>query len=510
MFHSLLRFCLPLMLILSSVATAQNTVTERDIVYDLLRGYLLAANGHYAEAAVILGEAGEKQRNGDILKNAVQAAIHARNLELAKKYAAAWARFSNNVKARQTQAELFLLEKDFVRAEEILSPLMKNNNQLAEDLFTQLLQIKEADIAVAMGGRLFPLNFDGQYYLALLATNLNKIAAANAAVTAAMRFDPTRAEAYFLQAMIASRESGEAATALPFLQRYIAADCHQGVRHCRLTAVLSAFADYVQQNNRWRDTLDAAEARDEEWTLHAGNVLESWGLAAEAKRQYEKVADHFLARIGLARIANDNEGPQAALRFLLNAEVESERQYVVRETTISQLLQESGDLTAAVERLRQARKTVPGNFSLMYNHALFLTEKEEYDGGLAILMEITRLFPDNADSWNALGYVMADLNVDLAVAEQHIIRALQMRPDDPNIMDSLGWAHYRLGKLESALQYLQNAAALSDSAEIAAHLGEVLWELGENAQAKRVWRDSLAKNPNNKVLNETLARYQPF
>ena len=123
---------------------------------------------------------------------------------------------------------------------------------------------------------------------------------------------------------------------------------------------------------------------------------------------------------------------------------------------------------------------------------------------------MTKLYPQDPNAWNALGYVMADHNIALEEAEGYIKKALSIRKDDPNILDSLGWVYYRLGRLASARHYLNKAAEGESSAEIFAHLGEVLWELGNHEEAKKIWRKALAQFPQNTVLDETVSRYRPF
>ena len=82
-----------------------------------------------------------------------------------------------------------------------------------------------------------------------------------------------------------------------------------------------------------------------------------------------------------------------------------------------------------------------------------------------------------------------------------------MAPDDASILDSLGWVQYRLGNSREALQSLERAYKLRSDAEIAVHLGEVLWVAGRQADAERTWKEASAKEPQNLVLQQTLARF---
>jgi Flp pilus assembly protein TadD len=122
------------------------------------------------------------------------------------------------------------------------------------------------------------------------------------------------------------------------------------------------------------------------------------------------------------------------------------------------------------------------------------------------LKRLIKLQPDHAHAYNALGYSFADRNLRLPEAQGLIEKALQLSPDDPFIIDSMGWVLYRLGKNRQALEYLRRAYATRQDPEIAAHLGEVLWVAGERSEADRVWREATEKAPDNDALTSTIKR----
>jgi Flp pilus assembly protein TadD len=108
-----------------------------------------------------------------------------------------------------------------------------------------------------------------------------------------------------------------------------------------------------------------------------------------------------------------------------------------------------------------------------------------------------------------LGFSLAERNMRLPEAKQLIVKALTFAPDDPFITDSLGWVEFRLGNLSAALQHLQKAYKERPDAEIAAHLGEVLWQLSRQDEARAVWREGVKLAPDNETLQETLQRLKP-
>lgn len=114
--------------------------------------------------------------------------------------------------------------------------------------------------------------------------------------------------------------------------------------------------------------------------------------------------------------------------------------------------------------------------------------------------------PDHHHAYNALGYSLAERNTRLPEARQLVLKALELAPKDPFIMDSLGWVEFRSGNLEEARRLLQNAFDLKPDAEIAAHLGEVLWTIGKKSQALSIWKDAEKLNAKNETLVETVKR----
>ena len=113
---------------------------------------------------------------------------------------------------------------------------------------------------------------------------------------------------------------------------------------------------------------------------------------------------------------------------------------------------------------------------------------------------------DDARALNALGYIMTNHTTRYREALGYIERALALEPDDPAIIDSMGWVQYRLGNFELARDYLQRAFDGQPDPEVAAHLGEVYWKLGEQARARAIWNDALAEAPDHDVLLETVQR----
>jgi tetratricopeptide (TPR) repeat protein len=146
---------------------------------------------------------------------------------------------------------------------------------------------------------------------------------------------------------------------------------------------------------------------------------------------------------------------------------------------------------------------------LLYEQAMLSEKLNRLDEMEKLLRAVIAKNPSYYNAYNALGFSLADRNLRLPEAKQLIVKALTFAPDDPFITDSLGWVEFRLGNFGAALTHLQKAYKSRADAEIAAHLGEVLWRMKRQDEALKVWREGLATAPNNETLQETLQRLKP-
>ena len=126
-----------------------------------------------------------------------------------------------------------------------------------------------------------------------------------------------------------------------------------------------------------------------------------------------------------------------------------------------------------------------------------------------ILLNLIKQNPDDSSALNALGYSYADRNVSLTESMRLIQKAISISPNDPYILDSLGWVHFRLGNKEQAIQYLKQSFEQLPEAEVAAHLGEVFWSTGAIEEAEKIWRKGEAINASQSTLRDTLKRLKP-
>jgi tetratricopeptide (TPR) repeat protein len=175
----------------------------------------------------------------------------------------------------------------------------------------------------------------------------------------------------------------------------------------------------------------------------------------------------------------------------------------------AQLLRDANDFRGAFDVLGRAVEANPGSPELLYDYAMVAEKIDRVDVLEASLRRVIQLKPDHAHAHNALGYTLADRNVRLQEAYELIEQALKLAPEDPFIIDSMGWVLYRMNQNDAALTFLKRAYEIRADAEIAAHYGEVLWATGKQDEARKVWSGALKQSPANELLLATVKKFSP-
>ena len=173
----------------------------------------------------------------------------------------------------------------------------------------------------------------------------------------------------------------------------------------------------------------------------------------------------------------------------------------------AQLLREANQNQTAFDLIATAIEKTPNNPDLLYEYGMTAEKLGRFEVLENAMRTLIKVRPDNAQAYNALGYTLADRNQRLDEAKALIEKANALAPDDASILDSLGWVQYRLNNNRDAIVNLQHAYKLRADAEIAVHLGEVLWVNGRHAEAEDLWKEASVKDPQNVVLQQTLARF---
>jgi tetratricopeptide (TPR) repeat protein len=201
------------------------------------------------------------------------------------------------------------------------------------------------------------------------------------------------------------------------------------------------------------------------------------------------------------------QGQMAQARALLRSHPERRPEDArLKLVAEAQLLRDFKDWQQAYEVYGEAVTRFPNDNDLIYDQAMMAEKANRLDAMENLLRQLIATKPDHHHAYNALGYSLADRNVRLPEAKQLIEKAVELEPDDAYIQDSLGWVEFRMGNVQRALDILQGAYGKRPDAEIAAHLGEVLWAQGQREQALKIWREGLLLSSDNETLQGTLKR----
>lgn len=176
-------------------------------------------------------------------------------------------------------------------------------------------------------------------------------------------------------------------------------------------------------------------------------------------------------------------------------------------TAESRVLQTAGRAPEAVIVLSEGLSRFPDDGDILYARALAADVAGDQDMLVSDLTKLIELEPQNAHALNALGYHLTDNNQDLDRAEVLLVKANELLPNDPAIMDSLGWLFYRQGKLEQSIELLSGAFKLYPDSEIAAHLGEALWLSGREEEATKLVEEALLTDPDDDKLLQVQRKY---
>ena len=195
---------------------------------------------------------------------------------------------------------------------------------------------------------------------------------------------------------------------------------------------------------------------------------------------------------------------RAMLRNLQNGNAETASNAYMLE---AELVDRDGNSEEALKVYGRGLRLLPDQTQLRYARALHAEKIDRIDIAEQDLRAILEASPDDPNALNALGYTLADRTDRYDEALALISRAYEMLPEEPAIVDSMGWIHYKLGDYEKAEEFLRAALELAYDSEIAAHLGEVLWAMGRVDEALAVWDDALARDPESQVVLETKVRF---
>ena len=280
--------------------------------------------------------------------------------------------------------------------------------------------------------------------------------------------------------------------------------------HAALGLLAIESKDYLAAEKYFQQSLKNGFKEPDQIYIYLGKLAEQQKNDKQALVWFEKVeqGDHYLeAKISEANIIARTQNTDAAIKMLdeIN-DLSTEQQIMVIETQAALLAQAKRN-QESFDLLNKAVQNVVNTPSLIYDYASAAERIGKYDLMESELNKAIAMKPDYAAAYNALGYSLADRNVKLDLAKEMIDKALALTPDDHFMIDSLGWVYYRQGKLDLAVEQLRRAYSVQADPEIAAHLGEVLWQQGKQEEAKKIWQDALKENADNEILLAIMKKF---
>lgn len=213
------------------------------------------------------------------------------------------------------------------------------------------------------------------------------------------------------------------------------------------------------------------------------------------------------AQIGRAQLLADQGKVEEGRALLHGIKSSDPREQLALKRAESDLLVKAKRYDDAETLLAVEIKNNPDDLDLLYQYGMVAELNKHYEVMEKAMRRVMTSQPENAQAYNALGYSLTERNTRLPEALKLLQKAASLAPEDPYIMDSLGWVKYRLGDKQQALDLLRRAYGIQAQAEIGAHLGEVLWESGQQDEARKTWREALKLDGDDDTLRSTMKRY---
>lgn len=528
------------------------TEMSGELLYYLLSAEIAGQRGRLDIAVPFYLKAAQLSRDPDIVERATRIAVYARDEQSALTAAEMWVELQpENLEAHQVTAALLMrkgkVNEALPHLEKVLS-VDQHNGHNSYMLITSLLS-KEKDKQAALDAmeqlvakrRDDPEALYAYAHLAMLVGSLDK---AETAVNEALDKIPNWSEAHILRANILLRQ-GHTEKVMNLLHEAVETYPDDVTIRLFYARRLVDEKKYEESREQFSRLLDYKP--DDPETLYALGLLNlQTERVQEAKRDFDRLIELGQrvddAYYYLGQMAEMEKDSAAAIRYY--SEVRKGINYVEAQIRIAAILAGQGDIDAARARIQNisaptldvelrlflaegeilrnanmyeeayevyslALQQMPDNSQILYARALTAEKLGRIDEAINDLTEIAKNEPNNAEALNALGYTLVDTTARIAEGKQYIEKALRIKPNDPAILDSMGWAYYRLGQHDKALRYLQHAFDKLKDPEIAAHLGEVLWVLGDKKRAREIWDEALRATPKDKVLLNVIERFAP-
>ncbi|MGH8618988.1 MAG: tetratricopeptide repeat protein [Burkholderiales bacterium] len=529
--------------------TLPQTDLTQQLLFKLLVGEIAQQRGQTAVAVQAYLDVARETKDPRIAQRATEIAWNARMSAAALEAASIWLQAEpESPQARQVLAALLVNQPKIAEAQPHLEKWLAADPAAAGQTFLQIgaLAVRNQDRAAALQlvqslARPYPQLPEAHFAVAQVAAAANDDALALTESREALRLKPDWEQAALLHAQVLQKKSGAEATAflkgflaknpramdarLVYARQLVGEKQYEDARKefqsllaefptnadvAMAVALLSLqLQDFDAAESQLKQALDNNYKDPDAVRFYLGQISEDRKRYDDALKWYTLVSagEQFIpARARYAGVLVKQGKVAEARKYLQETGAAYPQNRVQFVQIEAQLLRDTGDYRGAYDVLADALAKSPASLDLMYDTAMAAEKVDRLDVMETNIRKLIQLKPDHAHAYNALGYSLADRNIRLDEARTLLDQALKLAPDDPFIIDSMGWVLFRQGDLDGARKQLERAYQLRPDGEIAAHLGEVLWVQGQQDAARKLWADALKKEPSHEGLQSTIKR----
>lgn len=524
-----------------------------EVLYDLLVAEIAVPRGRLALSAEALGRVAEQTRDPRLAERATLVALYAKDYVRALAAAKLWLELQpDTLDANEALAEAMLglerIEDAKVQFARVIGlPVAESSTQVYSKIATALARHPNRAVGIEVMRSLVaaqPKKRESHFALAHLAVRAGDLDLALATINQGLALSPAWEEGAIFKSRVLVSRKDEQAT-LRFFHDYLKAYPEAVSLRLNYARYLIDMKQWDQARAQFKRVLEekpqdadavyavgllalqanqldeakiflrqnlALQPENDQARLYLGQIAEQERAYDEAERWYGEVDSeqyYFEAQSRMAQLAAKRGNVEGARARLHNMQPRNEQQRVQLVLSEDQILRDVRRYEESLKLLSAALEELPTDGELLYARALVAEKLNMIDLHEADLRKILAKDPNNAHALNALGYTLADRTTRLKEAQELVERAMTLKPDDPFIIDSMGWVHYRLGNTAEAVKLLKRAFSIRADAEISAHLGEVLWVSGDQAGAENIWREALKDTPNNEVLLGVIKKFKP-
>lgn len=535
-----------------SAAKAATSGLTPDILNQFLLAEIAGQRGELKLAADAYVDLAYKTRDARIARRATEVALYSRQTNQAMRAAKLWLELEpDSVKARQTWVSMLVSVGRLNDAKPYLQEMLQQSGRPVGETFVQLHSMlsrnkdKRAvlDLMVELAGAYASVP-EAHLAVAQSAWQAGQMDQASQSLDTALRLRPGwEAVALFKGKVLAAK--GDDAV-LDYWRDYLSQNPASSQVRMSYAQQLARSGKFPEARAEFELLMQATPGNPEIYAAigllamqmndlegaekslrlavdhghpDPGAIRMYLGQLDEGRRRYEAALGWFRAiqdgkqvfearmreAVVLAKLGRVSE----ALGLLKGIQAADEGEQVALYQNEAQVLREARDHAGAYAALERGLKALPDNPELLYDRAMAAEKVNRLDVLERDLRRLIELRPEHAHAYNALGYTLADRTGRIDEAITLLGKALALAPEDPFILDSMGWALYKARRLDESIGYLRRALRGRDDPEIAAHLGEVLWHRGDRDEARQIWQGSLKIHPDNESLREILSRFQP-